>query len=340
MIEPKVVPQLFINDVTPETLSTQIHEQGGKLSILSDEGGIMETLSGLYSGGSANIDIVLKGIDGGHCRVRRKDKHFDIEPLLTFVLAVQPTIIQNMASKKAFAGNGMMERWLFVIPKSKLGFREHDKPSVSEATKRSYHAKISELLSISNLDDPLQRDPVKLTLSNEALQDWKQFQRLIEIELRQNGKFRACLGWGGKICGFTLRIAGILHIAEHSIFKTVIESSTMRSAIELANLLCDHAVAAFEAMSLDEVSKIASKAFKWIQEKGETTFPQSAFTKALERIGNVERRQGAIKELIDRNIIRQSTKSSTGGRPSNIYEVNPYILQRGDYRKLLPNTAK
>ena len=104
----------------------------------------------------------------------------------------------------------------------------------------------------------------------------------------------------------------------------------MRSAIELANLLCDHAVAAFEAMSLDEVSKIASKAFKWIQEKGETTFPQSAFTKALERIGNVERRQGAIKELIDRNIIRQSTKSSTGGRPSTIYEVNPYILQRGD----------
>ena len=56
-------PTLFINNVNPESLAHLVHEQQGRLAIFSDEGGILETLAGLYHHGMANVDILLKGIE-------------------------------------------------------------------------------------------------------------------------------------------------------------------------------------------------------------------------------------------------------------------------------------
>src|SRR4051812_14867664 len=40
LIEVSVLPQLFVNDVTPESLLTLLYEQKGRLAIFSDEGGV------------------------------------------------------------------------------------------------------------------------------------------------------------------------------------------------------------------------------------------------------------------------------------------------------------
>jgi hypothetical protein len=50
----------------------------------------------------------------------------------------------------------------------------------------------------------------RLTLSPGALEAWKELQTIIEYQLRPTGTLAHCQGWGGKICGFTLRIAGLL----------------------------------------------------------------------------------------------------------------------------------
>jgi hypothetical protein len=111
LIEIPVLPQLFVNDTTPESLVINVFEQGGRFAIFSDEGGIIETLAGLYSNGNSNIDILLKGIDGGELRVRRKDRSFNLNPYLTIVLAIQPAIIQTMSEKRSYIGNGALERF-------------------------------------------------------------------------------------------------------------------------------------------------------------------------------------------------------------------------------------
>lgn len=84
--EPGVLPLLFATDATPESLAVSTYEQGGRFALFSDEGGILETVAGLYSHGNANIDILLKGIDGGEIRVRRKERSFNLNPYLTIVL--------------------------------------------------------------------------------------------------------------------------------------------------------------------------------------------------------------------------------------------------------------
>ena len=102
-------------------------------------------MAGLYSHGKANIDILLKGIDGGYVRIRRKEKSFNLNPLLTVILALQPSVIQQLGNRRAYQGNGALERFLYVIPPSKLGFRTHNKRSVSTRIEQSYHAHINKI---------------------------------------------------------------------------------------------------------------------------------------------------------------------------------------------------
>ena len=86
LCEPPALPALFATDATPESLAISAHEQGGRFAIFSDEGGLLETLGGPYNHGHANIDILLKGIDGGAVRIRRKNHDINLYPYLIIIL--------------------------------------------------------------------------------------------------------------------------------------------------------------------------------------------------------------------------------------------------------------
>jgi replicative DNA helicase len=328
LIEPKVLPQLFINDVTPETLCSQIHDQDGRLAIFSDEGGIIETLSGLYSGGNANIDIVLKGIDGGDVRVRRKDKSFNLNPYLTVGLIVQPVVIQNMASKKSFSGNGMLERFLYAIPHSKLGFRTHDKPSLSDSMKGAYSEKIHELINITQLNKDYSNQPKVLILSAEAFVIWKTFQISVERRLRPEGDLNPCLGWGGKISGFVLRIAGLLHVAEYGANAYEISEKSMESAVAFGDALIEHALCAYNMMGIDETTALAQHIYKWIVNNSKASFTQTEITKATrnKKGVNSNKRMIALQELIDRHIVSKAVSNETK-KPTTTYLVHKLAIR-------------
>ena len=269
-----------------------VNEQSGRLAIFSDEGGILETLGGLYSNGSANIDILLKGIDGREVRVRRKDRSITLNPYLTIVLAVQPAVIQNMGEKRAYLGNGALERFLYVLPKSKLGYRTHDKPPLSAEIQHAYHVKIKSLLDNFFLPDKNKSDqPHVLKLAPSAYQDWRAFQTMIEKQLRPEGKFSPCQGWAGKICGFALRIAGLLHVAEHGSETLIITDHTMKNALEIAALLTEHAIAAFSLMGIDQATEDAKIVSQWIRTRNTPSFTQSEVVLAMrgKKLGKSER---------------------------------------------------
>lgn len=334
-----VLPQLFVNDVTPESLLTLMHEQDGRLAIFSDEGGVLETLSGLYSNGVANIDILLKGIDGGEIRVRRKDKNILLNPYLTVVLAVQPSIIQQLADKKAFLGNGTLERFLYAIPKSNLGYRTHNKPPLSKDIEEAYHNKIQALLNkFVGQNNPLLLHPKQqlqmtqvLTLSPEAYDLWHGFQADTESDLRPDGRLASCLGWGGKLCGYMLRLAGLLHIAKLDVEAEVnltIDYDSMTKAFMLAALLTEHAIAAFGLMGLDQPTADAKLIWQWLKSRQQQSFTQSELLLALRnrRIGKSERLSKALRLLKERNLISGPIKLPTR-KPTTIYYVSPVALE-------------
>ncbi|EKE01160.1 MAG: hypothetical protein ACD_21C00202G0009 [uncultured bacterium] len=341
LIEAATLPCLFITDATPEELAAKVYEQNNYLGIFSDEGGITEVLSGLYTGGSANIDILLKGIDGGDVKIRRKDKNFDLNPLLTIVLTVQPPVIQKMGEKRAYVGNGFLERFLYLLPKSKLGYRTHNTPSIPKEVVEEYQQTIKTLLETTLAKQKQQKRPqekVVLTLSPEALADWKDFQRENERQLRPNGAFYTLQGWAGKICGFALRIAAILHVVKttetsawhgdgnSSNGNTIISAESMAGALEIAALLTKHTIAAYNLIGTNQSLQDAKELFGWIMEQNNPSFTQTEITYAMRhrKLGVKDRLVCATRALIDRNILKQRVDSSTH-KPTTHFLVNPSL---------------
>lgn len=321
------LPKLFANDITPESLGQSLFEQKGRFAIFSDEGGVMEILSGLYSGGNTNADIILKGIDGGHVRTKRKDKEYDLNPYLTLILAVQPQILRNIASKRAFNGNGVQERFLYIVPESRLGYRTHNTPPVPDTVTHDYHALIAQLLqrfyTMAQEDNP---SPIVLSLSPEASNVWKEFQAEVETMLRPNGKLHSFLGWGGKICGYTLRIAGMLHIA-NEVKNAEISLSHMQKAIHLATFLIDHALVAHGLMGCDESIADAKEVWEWMKEQGEAVLTKRDIVIGLKNrpIGKKVTLDASLKYLCKKHYLCKTINHNTR-KPTLIYEVNPYAL--------------
>jgi putative DNA primase/helicase len=328
LLEPMALPALFANDATPESLAQHTAEQQGRFAIFSDEGGILETLAGLYSNGSANIDILLKGIDGGDVRVRRKDRSFNLNPFLTLVLTVQPAILQNLSDKRAYLGNGALERFLYVLPKSKLGYRTHDKPPVPQHITLTYAKNIQGLLNCYAAPDKANtfKQPTVLTLSPEAYQDWKQFQATIEVQLRPNGKLAFCQGWGGKIAGFALRLAGLMHIATEAVENTTISEDIMERTLALANVLVEHAIAAYSAMGQDQKIDDAKAIFDWLIAQPKPSFTRTEIRYAMRHkpVGKSDRLLKALALLMERNIINCYRIDTA--KPTTIYELHPQLL--------------
>ena len=62
---------LSVDDATTEAIVGELKQNDEKIVILSDEGGIFDILSGMYSKGTVNIDLLLKAYDGSHYHCTR-----------------------------------------------------------------------------------------------------------------------------------------------------------------------------------------------------------------------------------------------------------------------------
>ncbi|MCC6144994.1 MAG: DUF3987 domain-containing protein [Candidatus Hydrogenedentes bacterium] len=331
LTEIPVSPQLYLNDVTPETLATAVCEQNGRIAIISDEGGIMEIMAGLYSKGHANYDILLKGIDGGRVRLKRKDRDIDVNPYITMLLVVQPQIIRNMAGQNAFQGRGLLERFLYILPRSNLGYRTLEQKPIPVPLQEQFERGIRLLLDMPPVIEHGHEFPRILTLSDGARKIWQDFRHEVEAALRPDGTLYPCLGWGGKIAGFTLRIAGLLQVAEHGGSILSIDSTNMGRAVTLARLLIDHALAAFGLMREDEAMEDAKAIDAWIVQTGEASFRRTDCLRKLHgRFTGKKRFDAALSVLIDRNIISPQRQETTteGKRATTFHDVNPLIFDR------------
>lgn len=320
-----VIPQVYTTDATPEAIAELVKEQGGRLAIISDEGGITEVLAGLYNKGHANIDIILKGIDGGSARIKRANRDLRLNPYLTLTLLVQPQVLINMADKKTFQGNGALERYLFALPVGNVGYREFDQNvKIDDWARQRYNTLIINLLSI-----PVPDTPYILTLDYPSQDIFWAFRQEIERELRADGNLYLCQGWGGKLAGNTLRLAGLLHVAEHNnVSHLTIQKETMDHAITMARLLMGHTVAAFNLMGLDNEAKDAQELFEWVKTRAEDRLTKTEIINAMHnrRMGKKERLGKAIEALINRNILSQVHLDTSTRKPTDVYFINPAIF--------------
>ena len=136
------------------------------MAIISDEGGIFDILAGRYNNGVPNLDLFLQSHAGAPVRVDRGSRPSVMmdEPALTLILSPQPDVLQGLASKPGFRGRGLLARFLFMFPVSKIGYRSGNTKPVPETILSDHDAHIRALLRFKRPEP----GPYMIAVSDEA----------------------------------------------------------------------------------------------------------------------------------------------------------------------------
>lgn len=325
------IPRLLADDVTTETLQNIMAANGERMAVISDEGGVFEVVSGLYSkGGGSNINIFLQAHAGSPCRVDRQGRSVAMaSPALTLSLSIQPSILKQLGAKAGWRGNGFLARNLYAIPTSTVGSRDVRKNApINPATAEAYRAAVLRLIDIPALVNDCGHDtPRVLGLTKDALEAWYDFAAWIEARQGVGREFHHIQDWTSKLPGAVLRVAGVVHVAEMGPGAGSIERDTIDRSVSFARTLIPHAQAAFGMMGADPAVEGAEKILDWLKQQVPCdAIKQNEIARALHgQFATVKDLQPGLEVLVERNYLRGPLKEPTGGRPSIIYEVNPAV---------------
>ena len=320
-LEPVKPLRLISDDSTPEALASLMAQNGGRMSVISSEGGIFDIIAGKYSG-SVNLDLFLKSYTGDAYRVDRKGRpsEYISHPALTMLLTFQPAVLSALMQEKDFVGRGFLARFLFSLPSSKVGKRAYRKSPVNPQAKTQYESLIYDLLSVDAAETAqvIHVDPEADAVAEEFF---------LELEPQLIDELEGIGGWAGKLHGTTMRIAGILHRCRygHCAAECEINAETMQAAVSIGRYFEAHALAAFSQMGMleSQSEKDAKYILRRLIESGKAEISKrDLFNLAKGRIHKVDMLKPGLEELKRRGYICVS-KNSTGGRPTEKIRLNP-----------------
>lgn len=326
----EVLPmQLYVDDITTEKLVSVISANHGRAALISSEGGIFDTLAGIYTK-NVNIDVMLKGYSGDPIRVDRigRESESIMNPALTILLMAQPNVISEVLNNTTFRGRGLTARFLYCMPVSFVGSRRFQSKSVPDEVYHRYERRV-----INLLEDDYPEKPETITLSDDA-------EKLLialaeEIEPKLVSDYAEFADWAGKLIGNTLRIAGLLCRAgtyrSHEFLDVpeplTVDGRTMANAIRLGRYFLNHAQAAYSVLPEDTMFKQASRILTMLKERHLQEFDRRAAMRYCRTFRTVAEIQPVLDFLDDYGYIaRQPEKAVSPGRPPlPKYSVNPWV---------------
>ncbi|GAA2870973.1 hypothetical protein GCM10010472_30400 [Pseudonocardia halophobica] len=328
------LPRLIADDITVEAAATLLAEQGGRLAVLSAEGGIFATLAGRYSGGVPNLEVFLKGHAGDLLRVDRKGRPAEhvASPALTLGLALQPDVLTDIARMPGFRGRGLLARILYSIPENTVGRRRVGAPPVPAPVDRSYATRLVRL-AVTLAD---QGEPLRLCLNDTADHRVLDLERRLEPKLAPHAELAHIVDWASKLTGATARLAGLLYLADTlpTAWAQPVPVRAVDAAARLGHYFLAHALAVFDRMGADPVLDDARALLDWIARTEAERFTRRELFSGVSRarfrkVGDLD---PALRVLEDHGYIRPDTPAGpTGGRPgSPRWQVHPRAAEAAE----------
>lgn len=330
----EVMPmRLYVDDVTTEKLTSVLSENNGTAAIVSAEGGIFDMLAGIYTK-NVNIDVFLKGHSGDTIRVDRIGRNSEsiMNPALTVLLAVQPSVLSGIMSNGTFRGRGLTARFMYCMPQSKVGERKYRTQPIPDEVSRCYELTIRNLL-----DEGTPQTPELIYLSPEADKQLEAFAG--EVESKLKNEYADIPDWAGKLVGAVLRISGLLCRAANAKCadfldipeSTMVSKEQMAGAIAIGRYFTEHARAAYSLMGADDLIKQSKYTLDAIVKNGLVEFTRRDIMRFCRSFRKAEQVQPVLNHLADLGYVAlKETEQPFGkGRPSNpTYLVNPLIYQQ------------
>lgn len=313
-------PCLISDDSTPEPLATLMAENGGRMAVLSDEGGIFDMLAGRYS---ANpwLEPYLKGHVGNPMRTGRSSRQETIaRPALTIGVMIQPSVLRKFGTDNNLVGRGMVARFLLTLPASMAGWRNIDPDPVPQAVRATYHQHIHDLaVTLATWDSPC---ILRLTPAAQRVRIDQATQ--IEHQLRPGGVLRETLSWGNKFTGTALRLATLLHLANNpnDAWEQDINARIVEAGFQLGWVLFDHYQAAMHTIATDPKTDTTQRVLNVLIDNNMQAFTRREIQrKAHRQLPTAKDAAAALDTLTQLGWIRPQEKG---------YQLHPHAAE---YRK-------
>ncbi|MFI3254478.1 MAG: YfjI family protein [Eubacteriales bacterium] len=314
----------FCDDCSPEALVGLLAKNNGAMSVISAEGGIFDIIAGRYSA-KPNLDVFLKGHSGDEIMVDRKSSEAVAisNPALTFVLAIQPDLLQEIMGNHTLGGRGLLARFLYSVPKSTVGNRKYSGDKIPFEVAQKFKWLINDLLSVPTTDNPR-----ILSISSEAKVLLEEYFYIIEGML---GKAQTIKNWLSKHIGAVMRIAGNLHLASEEKNLPCITKKTVESAIEMGKYFGSHARYSFVTLNGEEEMKKAKDVLSILTKMQENPVTRrELFRKGGNRgLKKLEELCPTLDLLEDYGYIKQVRMIVGEGstKPSDLIFLNPQYEQ-------------
>jgi hypothetical protein len=314
--------RLYADDCSSEALTTLLSENDGMMAVISAEGSIFDIIAGRYNT-KINMDVWLKGHSGDEIRVDRKNRmtEYISNPRLTTVLAIQPSVLDEIMNNKTMAGRGLIARFLIAIPLSRIGQRIFVSDAIAPEAVESFRLVLMKILTSIHSDDI------------QTLRLTKEAQGVIESYFNENEVLlsdRECpmREWLAKNVGAVLRIAGILHLASGYDHNTLVSSDTMSKAASIGRYFCEHARHAYSIMDADDTLKKLEYVLQKLRCYQNTVVKRREVFRDCR--GTYFKSVADLKPILDileeyGYIRQQSISIDRTNRSSEVIHISPYI---------------
>jgi DNA polymerase-1 len=332
-----VVPQLVVDDETPDNLAKTLCEQGGRLLQASAEGTLFENI-GRWSE-KPSFDVYLKAYSGDPLSVGRvtRERTECRHPALTCAIAPQPAVVEALGEEPALAGRGFLARWFYGLPRSRVGARRVGPPPVPDQIRDTFRDGVITLWSLpAGEDEDGKQKAWRVPFTRDADEVIRGFERELEPRLAEGEDLSFLHGWAGKAAGGAVRIGTILHLAESAARGAhrmdPVPAAVAERAVRLVrDYLVPHAQAAFGLLGADPKVNRARRLVKWFVGRRLATFSvREAYHAVRASVRTVDDLLPVL-DLIERHhYIRQTDSAPRPGRGrprSPVYEVNPAAFE-------------
>lgn len=326
--------RIVVDDITPESL-IQLMGRNRSLLMISDEAGMLGNFAGRYSNNSMpNMDMILKAWSGESffCDRATKETIQIPTPCLSISLAGQPYLWDNMVSNPVFRNSGLLARFFYCFPKSKVGTRRYDSKAIATAVVDSYNKLIDILLTRKfNAGDTEEKF---LKFDETAQQNFIDYYNQY-IEKIQLTEFSNCKDWGGKYHGQILRLCCVIHcvkcvLKNENPENVLVGADTLCNAIDIADYYKEQAIYAFSISGVDQEILKAEKALEIIKAKQIKEGFQSALLKKCRNkiFAESDDFYKALKLLEEYGYVALDERE-TGNHKSAVYVyVNPKVFEK------------
>lgn len=249
-------------DITPEAMADHLASARTVAQVSAEGAEVFDTMVRYQAAGkgAGKMEEVLKAWKGERLiKARRNGTKLDVaSPTLTIIAAAQPDVLEKLRDPDGSReGRGLLGRFLYVVPVSKVGYRclVWDKATV--AAESAYREGLRSLLDLAYPGEGAAAPLIEV--GQAAREIASAFYLETEIALRDGGELVDVESFTSKMRSHLARVAGLLHLADGRGVEEPIAGATMARALDLARYFMAHGRAAFGMMTRNEE---AAKALK------------------------------------------------------------------------------